>query len=238
VPDPVTYKMPGITKFIEKAFVSERLALVPALGLSISDNAYTPNLLFTYKDKEKAANIVRANRIIFIVFILAVFISSGFFLYQIQGASQKNAIISGLEKEVSQYSPRVDQNLITQMAASSQKQQQMSKVYSDRYLGMAVISELSLLTPANIRLINLKTRLGAVPSGKVPPSDLKKEAVKEESKNVVVFGDRRNLESTLAGYIMKLEASPLFRQISVQKNSIEPFKKSEVLRFVIDMKIG
>lgn len=241
-PDPVTYKMPGITKVIENTFVSERLALIPALGLSLSDNAYTPNLLFTFKEKEKAANIVRANRIIFIVFIVAVFISSGFFLYQIQDASQKEAVIAGLEKQVSQSSSRVDQNLISQMVASSGKQQQMSKGYSDRYLGMAVISELSLLTPANIRLINLKTYLGAVPSGKEPAADSKKEAVKEESKNVVVeglvFGDRQNLESTLAGYIMKLEASPMFRQISVQKNSIEPFKKSEVLRFVIDMKIG
>ena len=241
-PDPVTYKMPGITKVIENNFVSERLALIPALGLSLSDNAYTPNLLFTFKEKEKAANIVRANRIIFIVFIVAVFISSGFFLYQLQNAGQKEAVIAGLEKQVSQYRPRVDQNLISQMVASSGKQQQMSKGYSDRYLGMAVISELSLLTPANIRLINLKTHLGAVPSGKEPASDSKKEAVKEESKNVVVeglvFGDRQNLESTLAGYIMKLEASPMFRQISVQKNSIEPFKKSEVLRFVIDMKIG
>ena len=242
VPDPLTYQMPGKTKSIEETSLSERLALIPALGLALSDNAYTPNLLFTFKDKEKAANIVRANRIIFIVFIVAVFISSGFFLYQIQDASQKEAVIAGLEKQVSQYSPRVDQNLISQMVASSGKQQQMSKVYSDRYLGMAVISELSLLTPANIRLINLKTHLGAVPSGKEPATDPKKEAVKEELKNVVVeglvFGDRRNLESTLAGYIMKLEASPMFRQISVQKNSIEPFKKSEVLRFVIDMKIG
>ena len=242
VPDPLTYQMPGKTKSIEEASVSERLALVPALGLSLSDNTYTPNLLFTFKDKEKAANIVRANRIIFIVFIVAVFISSGYFLYQIKDAGQKEAVIAGLEKQVSLYSPRVDQNLISQMAASSGKQQQMSKVYSDRYLGMAVISELSLLTPANIRLINFKTHLGTVPSGKEPAKDSKKEAVKEESQNVVieglVFGDRRNLESTLAGYIMKLEASPMFRQISVQKNSIEPFKKSEVLRFVIDMKIG
>jgi hypothetical protein len=107
---------------------------------------------------------------------------------------------------------------------------------------MAVISELSLLTPANIRLINLRAHVGTVPSGKGSAKESKKETTKEELKHVViegiVFGDRRTLESSLAGYLMKLEASPILRQVSIQKNNIEPFKKSEVLYFVIDMQIG
>jgi hypothetical protein len=53
----------------------------------------------------------------------------------------------------------------------------------------------------------------------------------------VIFGNRRTLESSLAGYIMKLQASPIFRQISIQKNSVERIKKRDVLRFTINMKI-
>jgi hypothetical protein len=53
----------------------------------------------------------------------------------------------------------------------------------------------------------------------------------------VIFGNRQTLESSLAGYIMKLQASPMFQQISIQKNSVERIKKRDVLRFTINMKI-
>jgi hypothetical protein len=66
-------------------------------------------------------------------------------------------------------------------------------------------------------------------------------APNKEARNVtvegVVFGDRKALEASLAGYIMKLKSSPMFSHISIQKNSIEPLSKDEVLHFVIDMKL-
>ena len=242
LPDPLTLKLPFTVKSMEQLSVSERIALTPALGLALSDNAYTPNLLFRFKDKERATNIGRANRIIIALFIVAALLSSGFYLHQIQEAREKEAQIVGLEKQLSQNIPRIDQNLVSQLAASVSKREHVYREYSDRYLGMAVVSELSLLTPANVRLINLRAHVGIVPSGKGSVKELKKETAKEELKHVViegvVLGDRRTLESSLAGYIMKLEASPMFRQVIVQKNSIEPFKKAEVLYFVIDMQIG
>ena len=229
-------------KSIEETSFSERLALTPAFGIALSDNAYTPNLLFRFKDKKNAANIILVNRIMFAVFIAAALISSGIFLFQIQSARQKETQIASLEKELLQFSPRVDQNLISQMIANSRKQQMTSREYNDKYIGMAVISELSSLTPANIRLTNLKAHVGAALSGKAVAKEPQKEIIKEESRNVVIegiiFGDRNALESSLAGYIMKLDASPMFHHVSIQKNVIEPFKKSEVLYFIIDMKIG
>jgi len=242
LPDPLTLRLPFAVKSMEGVSVSERIALTPALGLGLSDNTYTPNLLFRFKDREKATRIGRANRIIIAVFIIAVFISSGFYLYQTQEAREKEAQIAVLEKQLSQDNLRIDQNLVSQIAASTAKLEHVYREYSDRYLGLAVIGELSSLTPANIRLINLKAHVGTVLLGKESVKEQKKETAKEELKHVVVegvvFGDRRTLESSLAGYIMKLEASPIFRRVSVQKNNIEPFKKSEVLYFVIDMQIG
>ncbi|MBS1238591.1 MAG: hypothetical protein H6R39_251, partial [Deltaproteobacteria bacterium] len=229
-------------KSIEETSFSERLALTPAFGIALSDNAYTPNLLFRFKDKKNAANIILVNRIMFAVFIAAALISSGIFLFQVQSARQKETQIASLEKELLQFTPRVDQNLISQMIANSRKQQMTSREYNDKYIGMAVISELSSLTPANIRLTNLKAHVGAALSGKAVAKEPQKEIIKEESRNVVIegiiFGDRNALESSLAGYIMKLDASPMFHHVSIQKNVIEPFKKSEVLYFIIDMKIG
>jgi type IV pilus assembly protein PilM len=241
--NPLKSKIPNIGKSMEQASVSEILALIPAFGLALSDNAYTPNLMFRFKDKEREANITRANRIIFAVFIVALFVCSGFLLFEIQKARERETVIAQLEQQLSQYKPRVDQNLISGMLSSSSRQHQLARTYVDRYLGMAVISELSSMTPRNIRLIDLKVRTGAVQSGKMTAKEPKRSAAapKEEAKNVtvegVVFGDRKALEASLAGYIMKLKSSPMFSHISVQKNSIEPLRKDEVLYFVIEIKL-
>ena len=127
------------------------------------------------------------------------------------------------------------------MVDGLKQQQRIRKTYSERYFGMAVISELSSLTPANISLINLKANLGSVAPDKEPLKKDKKEAGKNEVKNLVleglVFGGHGTLESSLAGFIMKLKESPMFRQISIQKNSIEPLRKDDVLHFIIEIKL-
>lgn len=234
--DPLNLKMPHTN--IDNISVSERLAFTPALGLAISDNTYTPNMIFRFKEKEKADVITGVNRIIFVVFIVIVFLASGIFFYQLQESRQKKDTIAGLEKQLLQYKPRIDQNLVSQIVASYRNEYQISKEYSDRYLGLSIISEISSLTPQNIRLLSLKTNLGALSSGKEPAKEQKKDELKNVIVEGVILGDRRSLESSLAGYIMKLEASPMFHRISIKKNSIEPFKKNEALHFIIDLKIG
>ncbi|HUH65024.1 MAG TPA: pilus assembly protein PilM [Syntrophales bacterium] len=241
--NPIKYKMPNVGRGIEQTSVSEILALIPAFGLALSDNAYTPNLIFRFKDKEREANIGRANRVIFAAFLVGLIVCGFFLLFEIQKAGEKEATIAGLEKELSQYKPRVDQNVILGMLSTSSRQHQLSMTYVDRYLGMGVISELSWLTPTNIRLIDLRVRAGAGQAGKLPVAEVKKETspLKEGTKGVViegiVFGDRKVLEATLAGYVMKLKSSPMFSHVSVQKNSIELLRRNEVLHFVVEMKL-
>ncbi|MGZ3607201.1 MAG: pilus assembly protein PilM [Syntrophales bacterium] len=242
--NPLKSKIPNIGKGVEQTSVSEILALIPAFGLALSDNAYTPNLIFRFKDKEREANITRANRIIFAVFVVSLVLCSGLLLLEIQKIHERETIVAQLEQQLSLYKPRVDQSLISGMLSSSSRQHQLARTYVDRYLGMAVISELSSMTPPNIRLIDLKVSTGAVQAGKTTAIEPKKEGAgqKQEGKNVtvegVVFGDRKALEASLAGYIMKLRTSPIFNNISIQKNSIEPLRKDEVLHFIIDMKLA
>ncbi|MGO9139485.1 MAG: pilus assembly protein PilM [Syntrophales bacterium] len=241
--NPLKSKIPNIGKSMEQTSVSEILAFIPAFGLALSDNAYTPNLIFTFKDKEREANVTRANRVIFAIFVLTLVVCSGLLLFEIKQADERETIVAQLERQLSQYKPRVDQSLVSGMLSSSRRQHELARTYVDRYLGMAVISELSSMTPPNIRLIDLKVRTGAVRSGKIA-KEPKGEAAgqKQDAKSVtiegVVFGDRKALEASLAGYIMKLKTSPMFNNISVQGNSIEPLRKDEVLHFIIDIKLA
>jgi hypothetical protein len=249
---------PGQLRFDKdagKANLSERIALAPALGMALSDNSYTPNLLFTAREKQQITNINRVNRGIFAALVIASLISAGFFLYQLGIITKKNVDISRLQKQLEQYKPYLDQNELMQMAAKSKQQKYSSRAYSERYRGMAVIGELSALTPANIRLVNLKADFGAADTQKAneppkaAPAD-KKEAAKEPAKEQtptgkmgnlivegIVVGNRQSLESSLAVYLMKLQDSPIFRQVTIQKNSVENVKKRDILRFTINMKI-
>lgn len=237
--DPLNLKISCLEEEVPPACVSERIALTPAIGIALSDIKYTPNLLFRYKDKEQVANIARVTRLAFSALVGVTLICAGVFFYQMYVINQKRATIMQLEGELSRYNPRVDQSMISQMIAGALQIQQMSKAYSEKYVGIAIIGELSDLTPSNIRLLSLKASMGGVPTG---TDSSKKEPAKGEMKNLVIegviFGDRKELEASLVNYVMKLESSPMFRQISVQKNSIESFKKEEVLHFIIDAKTG
>jgi len=224
--------------------IAERIACGPALGIAFSGNDHTPNLMFTYKDKEREASISRINMAVFAVFMIVVLICSGVFVFQNHAIAQKKKVIAGMDSRMADIGPTVDRTELKNMAAKVNQRRQLSKVYGERYLGMVLISELVELTPAKIRFIDLKINLGPVPaeapgSAAVNAAKTAGEAPKAPQEEVIVegliLGDRQLFETSLAGYVMALEASPLFRQVTVQKSSVEPFVKEEALHFIIKM---
>ncbi|MFH1080788.1 MAG: pilus assembly protein PilM [Pseudomonadota bacterium] len=237
--------------------LSERISLLPALGMALSDNAHTPNLLFTAKNKRQVVKIARVNRILIAISAAAALASVGIFLYGFAAIEKKKSELTGLQKQLAQYQPRIEKQNILQMISAARTQKFSSGAYSERYQGMAVIGELSALTPANVRLISLKTDFGALLPDKdrdpvkTPATAEKKGAAKEPPKetaaavktgNIVlegfIFGNRRTLESSLAGYIIQLQSSPAFRQVTIQRNNIERFQEKDILRFSINMKLA
>jgi len=239
--DPIRVQdsIPACPDVDDSNHLSERIAFGPALGLALSNREKTPNLIFTNKDKERDASIKRINKAVFAAFIALVLICSGIFFYQNHVISQKKAVITGLEMELAQLGPPVDREQLLKAAAKINKRLELSKLYADRYLGMVVISEITALTPANIRFLNLRVNLGSVPG---------RETVKisEESQKVTVedvmlegfiMGERQKLETSLAGYMMTLEASPFFHHVTIQKNNIETYLKGEALYFILNLKV-
>lgn len=239
--DPLKFNLPNFESLAGKATVSDRIALTPALGLALSDNDYTPNLLFRFKDKEKLAAALRITNIVFAFLMLFAVFCGGLFLYQKGTIKQRKAGISLLEKQMLQYEPSVDQSMISQMIESSEKKQLTAKEYKEKYFPMAVLSELTSIVPVNIRLINLKADLGnAKPDKKLLKKDLNITGENTEKKMLlegVVFGDENTLESSLAGFIVNLDESPIFGEVSIKQNNIKPFKENKVLYFIIETKI-
>ncbi len=222
---------------LKGATLSERSAFIPAAGLALSDNSYTPNLLFTYKDREKAATVSRTNVGTFVAFMSIVSVCALIYFYQGYALAKKKTVIAGLQKELSLNTPLVDRNMVTQLVAGVKER---NRAVMSRYMGMGLINELSALTPSSIRLTGVKIELGGV-----LPGYRGKESATATAENLRVDGvvtrERSAAEAALSGYMMKLDGSPVFNQIKVQSSSYEEQKEGQKgasrLRFTLSMKV-
>jgi Tfp pilus assembly PilM family ATPase len=221
---------------IDSLNLSERMSLVPTLGLSLSDNFRTPNVIFTYKQKERETYVKRFSTGILSVFIVALILCFSTLAYQGLEAKLLNEQLERLGKRISLYHPLLTTEKIEKTATEVAMKKQINRAYAERYINVAVIGEISDLTPANIRLINLKITTIE------PTKDKTEKASKDANDGIIleglVSGERAMLDSSLAQYVMKLENSPMLRQITVGKSNIVKFRKSEVLQFTLNAKIG
>lgn len=216
--------------------LSERTAMMMALGLALSDNSFTPNMIFTYKEKEKSSRITFINRIIFAFFIASVTICSGIFMYDLYSLSQKKTALFKLENQLSQMQPRVDQAIMQQLF-------QRSKAISERYMPVALLSEVSTLTPSNIRLTSLKAGFIKTNTEQKPAEAMPKEATEAIGEGIAIEGlisgsNKSDIEKSLTDYVARLGASPMFPKVAIQKSNYEQINNKDFLYFMILIKTG
>jgi Tfp pilus assembly PilM family ATPase len=231
------FKQQTASPATESISLFERMLLSPALGFSLSDNRRTPNAIFTYQEKNREINTKRTDRLVISSFVATLIICLITLIYQ---SSERNILKNQqikLEKELALYSPILSMDKISKIADEVKTQKKINHQYAQKYLGLAAIGEISDLTPQNISLISFKLTEGSV-SSKVADDKKPKETSDGVTIEGVVFGDRNMLDSILAQYVMKLENSPVFSQVLIQKNSITTFNKNEVLQFTLSAKIG
>jgi type IV pilus assembly protein PilM len=219
--------------------LTERISFAPALGAALSGGDYTPNLIFTFKDKDREKKVKRINQGVFSVFIALVLVFGAMIFYLNTNISRKQSVVSGMEGKLAGIGPEVDKKELLKMASEINKRRNLSKGYAERYLGMALIGEFAARTPPDIRIVSLKINLeqkstqaeGEKPTGEKPG---------RQQGNIVldglIFGDSHTFDSSLAGYVMTLEASPLLAGVLVQKSGVEPCGKASVLHFILNLK--
>ena len=205
--------------------VSEQSSFVPAMGMALSSNTMTPNFLHTYLDKQKTVRSQQINRGVIMVFILIMALCVGVSFWQKSALEEKEYQKRQSQKQLENISVRVDQSLILKLVDEIQAKNQEVQLIGQKYLGLAVISEITDLTPNNVRLISLTTKLAS------DPADEKPKKVRELLVSGIVRGDRMTLESTLAEYLLELKNSPLFDKPTINKKSFEENEGAEVLKF-------
>ena len=219
---------------------SEREAYAPAIGLALSDNSRSPNLIFTYNERQERERVRLTNYIIsgaalFIIIVLTLF-SFG----QGHQIKQKKAQTVRLEGQLTQMGKIIKETELYQLVALIQANKKTLAEYGRRYMAMAVISELSDMTPSEIRLVDVTADLPQTRARKkpAPPGKASEETARKTlTMEGFIFGDRLTLEPTLAEYLVKLEHSSLFGQPFLEKKIMEKREGKDVLHFYARMEL-
>jgi len=211
---------------------AERGSYAPAIGMALSSNSRTPNFLFTYKEKEKAARSRFANKVTLIAALILLGLCVGFYGWQNHVIDLKMFEISRLKSNLDSYTVPVDQKAILNLVDKNKERDAEFREFSRKYLGMVVLTEISNLTPSNVRLNSIYVLLD---------SDTSSGGKASASKNLIlegiILGDRTTMEATLAGYLIQLSGSPLFKQPVINQKEPGLFMDKEVLRFTAQLKL-
>lgn len=233
--DPFVPESYSSVDFLAPESESERGSFVPAVGLALSNNTHTPNFIFTYKDKEKFALKMLVRRLVFGAALLLITITVGFSLWQSIILDRKKTGIAQLQRQMEQYNPVVDQNLIISMVAKTKRNIDTAEAFVAKYLVMAVISEITQITPSEIRLSSITADLSRPKgSSSLKESQGQKKLLKIEG---VILGDRLNFEASLAGYLVRLKSSPMFSRATIKETDYVLFEGQEVLRFTAQLEL-
>ncbi len=224
-----------------------------AFGAALSSPEWTPNLFYGFEDKEQQAAVVRVNRGIFGVFVTLMALGMGLHLWQGHLLAGERKKVAAYQEELSRQSPRLEQSVLMELLAKAMFEKRTLSAYAKRYLSLAILGELSRLTPANIRLLGVTTRLQA-------PGGLKKSGAEEEpagepaesgGENApalsprqgslilegLVLGDVKTLESSLAAYLVRLERNPLLDRPRIDESRMERVRGKKALHFTVSMGI-
>ncbi len=228
--------------------VIERVSYTAAIGLALSANDHTPNMLFTFKDKIERVSVARINKLIFISFISLVMVCTVIFIYLGKTVAESKASLHKLEREFSLLQPPVDKTIISKHVAELEVKNRQIMVYGDRHLGLATVAELTALTPPEVALISVVASFPDHASGpekvetKTPPVAPEKPETKIASGqgNIALEGiiasAKKSPEVILAEYALRLDKSPLFSQAAIQKSTLETVGGKKILHFTVQVK--
>ncbi|MDO9515283.1 MAG: hypothetical protein Q7J01_04180 [Syntrophales bacterium] len=204
--------------------VSQRASLTPALSLALSGLPRTPNLIFTYGDKEKLKSIRRVNGVIVSAFAVVMLILVGLFFWMGNVIDRKEATLAKLDQQFERSTQAVEKAAST-MISEIKGTRLVLQRFKERYFGVAIIGEISRLTPQDIYILTVKATMGEDAGGET------KKAVMGATISGVVTGDPDSFESVLARYVFDLKNSRMFKKVVIDKNAIEPFHGGKALKF-------
>lgn len=209
---------------------AERESYVPAIGLALSTNARTPNVLFTHQDRNKQEDIRRINLQILTACMLCLIAFIGLFSWQERRLDEKRGQLDKLQQQLQAYNPPAEKEILLALYSQNKSKHQAYRDFARRYMPVALLNELTQITPNNIRLISVEASFAGTKTNK----DAGARAVFIEG---IIFSETGGFENILTGYLLSLKNSPIIGRPSVQYKRTEYYNAQEVLRFRAKLEI-
>ena len=223
---------------------AERGSYVPAVGMALSRDFFTPNFLFTHKDRQRYLNSIRADRFVSTAFVLIAIVCIGIFFAQERVLRQKDRKLETLRRE---YETRIhshknmvfDRTTIEELADRIIKRRERARNFSSRYTDIAVISAICEATKhPQIRLADLKFIAGETKEGKTESRDENDHSSRRIiMQGIITAGDAVKREALLFDYQASLNDIPVFSEPVLREKKEQMHGGRFVLFFVIQMGI-
>ena len=209
---------------------ADRIAYGPAFGLALEGSQAGINLAHTYKERqnERKHRKIATAVSIFLIFMTA---ATGFF-YNWQQSQLRSlyAERNNLDRSLGALGPRLTEAVIMEATEDVRALQKGQKTATKRYEGLALLSEITRLTPENISLLHVSATMGS-------PIESTAEDEGMLLLKGVVDGERTSLETSLTIYIARLDQSHLFHAVEVDSTKLVESNSGELhLTFTLNVK--
>lgn len=220
----------------------ERIAYGPAFGLALEGSQAGINLAHTYKERESEKKNSKLSLIVTILLLLLTVAVTLFYNSQRLTLRDLDAQKNNLEKSLNDLGPRLTGATVSKAMASVRTLQKRRREATKRYEGLALLSEITRLTPENISLLHISAAMGSAitfldaTANRSDPV----EGVATERGTLrlrgLVSGERTSLETSLTIYIARLDQSGLFRKVEVKSTELVESLGNKYLTFTLNLR--
>lgn len=222
----------------------ERQGLTKAAALALSSKTHSANMLVPFLRREAQAVRGGQTQILVACTLLVALVLAGIGIWQRQDIVDLRTQLAAINTQVQKHGSMItSRDIYGECKAEVDFAKELKKT-GQVYQGLAVLGEISRLTPDDIRLISLEL----MPRDELPGRPKIPQAASVKNKPLrytlvmegFVQGDVRTLEATLSSYLLKLELSPLFAMPKVPRSITEAMgeeKENKVLSFTLNIDI-
>ena len=214
-----------------------------AVGLALAESYDTPNLLFTYEDRQKLQSrtaIARTLRVTTTVLLIVLATSTAALRYYVgvrRGQGKQ------LRRTVAKAAEMLDEEKVTELASQVAARQMTTRGLAEAYYAPGVVAEVADLTPDAVHLLEIHVgftpKPAAGPAKFAPKTSAAKAAAKKLAKKAaasaskegarsdmvrmrgVLLGSQRRMDGILAEYIFRLQKSPFFHTPTLVERRLE-----------------
>lgn len=220
----------------------DRIAFGTAFGLAL-EAGQSINLGHTYKARQNEARYRKIATTSTLALMILAIAATLFFYWKKLQLSDLHAESVALEKSLSVFDPQLSEASIMQVVTDVRLLQERRKAATKRYETIAILSEITNLTPQQISILQMSASMEGTMTFFDTTSEEKSKISKSAETTGVLFiegivsGERTSLETSLTIYVARLEQSDLFRAVEVKSTELLETTGKLVLNFTLSVNL-